>query len=294
LGSCTTKTTLQALQLKVAQRLRLAEIEEPEREAQHLICTSQNWGLHHYVLNLHETLGSGFQHDKLNDWVQRRENHEPMAYIMGKREFFGRDFSIGPGALIPRPDTETLIEWVLEDATSHEVQRGIDLCCGPGTLGLTLSQELKRPFDLVDISPDTLAYGKKNSMDFQLEDQCRFHQLDVLKDDLTAIPKTNLIVCNPPYISKADLSTLMPDVIQHEPVLALDGGTTGLEFFISLLDRIHTLALPGCRLYVELGHDQRPQVDAFHHPNWTRDAWRHDLAGISRVVRFTFSEHPHG
>jgi HemK-like putative methylase len=217
-----------------------------------------------------------------------------MAYITGQREFFGRDFHIGKGALIPRPDSETLVEWILADHEQAPFSLGIDLCCGPGTLGLSLALELKIPLHLVDLSSETLLWCQRNLSQFKLEQSAELHQIDCLNEDLGSLPKADLIVCNPPYIAASAIDGLMPEVRDHEPHLALDGGESGLEFFIALLDRLHTIAKPGCKLYVELGHDQRPQVDQIQHPNWTRRAWRQDLAGISRAVCFSFSEQLHG
>ena len=269
-------------------------MDDPEREAQSLIVHSQNWPLNQYIMQLHQALPKNFDSDKLEKWVERRQQREPMAYITGQREFFGRDFQIGKGALIPRPDSETLIEWILADHKQTPFSTGIDLCCGPGTLGLTLALELKASMHLVDLSSEALLWCQSNQKQFKLEQNTELHQIDCLNEDLSPLPKADLIVCNPPYIDSAAIDGLMPEVRDHEPHLALDGGENGLEFFITLLDRLHTIAKPGCRLYVELGHDQRPRVDQIQHPNWTRRAWRQDLAGISRAVSFSFSEQLHG
>ena len=169
---------------------------------------------------------------------------------------------MGPGALIPRPDTEILVEGAADHGTKP-FSCGLDLCCGPGTLGLTLSSELGFPFDLVDVSEPALGYARKNLTAIDCDGsgaKTKIHQMDLLSDDLNTLPKVDLIAVIL-HIDAADMETLMPEVRCFEPHLALCGGGSGLDFFITLLGRLHHVASEGCRSYVELGHNQRPEVD---------------------------------
>lgn len=279
----------------ISKNLAQAGVENSLREAQLIVTKAADWDLGQVILRQKEPLPPEFPLDIVHNWASRRALREPMAYILGEREFFGRNFSIGPGALIPRPDSETLVEWVLEDHDQFAFQHGLDLCCGPGTLGLTLFNELACPFDLVDISAEALQYAQANLQRLAQHASLKIHQLDLLKDHLEHLPKVDLMVCNPPYIPTSDLAELMPEVRNYEPSLALDGGDSGLEFFESLLPRLSSLARPNCRLYVELGCGQQKILDAKSLPQgWTREAWRQDLAGISRVACFTFLDKYHG
>lgn len=286
---------LEQLVHKISHQLANAGVENALREAQLIVTKAAHWDLGQVILREKETLPPNFPLGLVQNWASRRAQREPMAYILGEREFFGRRFSIGPGALIPRPDSETLVEWVKEDHHQFAFQHGLDLCCGPGTLGLTLHNELACPFDLVDLSPEALDYAQSNQRSLAQGGPVRIHRLDLLKDQLEPLPKVDLMVCNPPYIPSADLADLMPEVRLYEPSLALDGGESGLEFFEALLPRLTPLARPNCRLYVELGLGQRKILDAKPLPQgWTREAWHQDLAGISRIVCFTFLDKYHG
>jgi release factor glutamine methyltransferase len=281
--------TLESFVHDLTQKLKHAKIEEPHREALLIVAEASSNDLGHLIARFKEPIPGLFPTEKIWSWCDRRCRHEPMAYILGEREFFGRDFQVGPGALIPRPDTETLVEWVME---SHQIKPyqnlGIDLCCGPGTLALTLNHELHLPFHAVDVSLEALNWCHKNVLAMKSEDQVTIHEMDVLEGPLQQLPKSDLIVCNPPYIPTGDHAQLMPDVLNYEPSLALIGGDHGLEFFYQLLDRLHLIAHPGCHLYVELGIGQCKEAHQITHPHWTRDTWREDLAGIPRVIRFIF------
>ena len=281
---------LEELVHNITIKLKETGIEDAHREALLIVSQASSKDLGYLIARFKEPIPDNFPTEQIWSWCHRRCQHEPMAYIIGEREFFGRSFHIGPGALIPRPDTETLVEWVMESHREHPYQHtGIDLCCGPGTLAITLSHELHLPFCAVDVSPEALNWCRKNVIALKREGQVDVLEFDVLSEDLTLhLPKTDLIVCNPPYIPASDHALLMPDVRDHEPSLALIGGEHGLEFFYQLLDRLHLIAKPGCHLYVELGMGQREEIDKFTHPHWTRDAWREDLAGIPRVIRFIF------
>lgn len=283
-------SSIEELQQYICQQLGSASIDQAAKEAWSIISECSKHDLGRLIALSKEPIPSDFPIQKILSWSQRRSQHEPMAYITGEREFFGRSFKVGPGALIPRPDTETLVEWVIED---HRAQcfsgPGLDLCCGPGTLALTLAAELQLSFIGCDIHHPALEYAAINHQHFKQTDRVSFRQLDLLQDDLGVLPQTDLIVCNPPYIPRKDHQQLMPDVKEHEPAIALVGGEQGLEFFQKLLDRLSTVAKKGCHLYVELGIHQRQVIDTWHHPHWTRSRWREDLAGIDRVVLFIFN-----
>jgi release factor glutamine methyltransferase len=282
--------TLEGLVLDITQKLKGAGIEEAHQEALLILSQISSKDLGYLIARFKDPVPNNFPIEKVWSWCHRRCQHEPKAYIIGEREFFGRPFQIGPGALIPRPDTETLIEWVIDSHRQKPYKNmGIDLCCGPGTLAITLSHELNLPFYAADVSLDALSWCKKNVISLQREKLVKVLQLDVLEAALDQkLPKTDLIVCNPPYIPAPDHTQLMPDVREYEPSLALIGGEHGLEFFYLLLNRLHLIANPGCHLYVELGMGQHEEIDKFTHPHWTRDTWREDLAGIPRVIRFIF------
>lgn len=278
--------TLGELHREVGARLEKAGIEEALREAYLLLVHSGPHDLAALIARLPDPLSPDFDLESLETLVRRRCNREPMAYLLGHREFFGRDFKVGPGALIPRPDTETLVQWVLEEHERAPFSRGIDLCCGPGPLGITLAAELDIPFDMVDVSPEAIDLAHRNAKSHGHNG--KIQELDLLLDDVN-LAGIDLLVCNPPYIPTDVISTLMPEVRDHEPLLALDGGRSGLDFFRQLHSQLSQApTTTAITAFFEFGHDQREDVDALPLDGWTRRGWRQDLAGAQRVASFSF------
>lgn len=224
---------------------------------------------------------------QLWSFFTRRKAREPMAYLFEEREFFGRTFSVGKGALIPRPETEHLIEWVKESHDLKPYKQGIDLCSGPGTIGLTLALELNCPFTLVELSQEAMGWAELNQQNLTLKSLTRL----LLGDVTSTLPldKVDLMVSNPPYIPTSDLPELQKEVRDYEPSLALDGGASGLEFMQSMMKSAQSLALPGCHFYLELGLGHRDLLQDMDSGPWQCDGWRDDLARIPRIVRYTFN-----
>lgn len=213
--------------------------------------------------------------------VRRRAAREPLAWILGTKEFYGRDFLSPPRVLVPRPDTETLVEAALEWVGGGYVA---DLGCGTGCIGLTLA--LERPeirVYAVDLSDDALAAARANVERHALKDR-----VAVLKGDLlAAIPAKrpiDWVISNPPYIPRADLEALEPEVRDHEPRLALDGGADGLEIYRRLVPAAAARARLG--VLVEVGAGQSGAVAALMRAAGLVDVEsRQDLGKVERVVR---------
>jgi len=269
----------------MGQELRRVGIEEGLREAQLLLYQGLGIDMLTFLRREEECVPDSLQD---NVWLNfnRRKKREPMAYVLGKREFFGRDFKIGKGALIPRPETEHLIEWVIETHQDSPYQVGLDLCAGPGTLGLSLALELGIFFSLVELSETALFWARINQKELKLEESTLLIQGDVTKP--LNLEKVDLIVSNPPYVPSAELLNLEPDVRDFEPSLALDGGADGLQMMHKMMLQMQHWALPGCHLYLELGQGQHELLENHNFDQWHRDAWRLDLARIPRIVRYTF------
>lgn len=222
----------------------------------------------------------------LSHYIQRRCEHEPFAYILGKKEFYGRDFSVGPGALVPRPETEHLIEAVLEYHQNKAVQHGVDLCCGPGTVGLTLASELKCPFDLADMSPDTLKYCYKNIENMELSELCKVFEMNVLEKLPESVSKADVITMNPPYVAESERKDMEKTVLAYEPEMALfGGGIEGLEFTLKTLKLLEKKVKKGTHLFIELGYRQKGLLESQSLYPWVIDTWKVDLAGIPRIVQ---------
>lgn len=190
--------------------------------------------------------------------LDRRKNREPLAYILGEREFWSLPFLVNSDVLIPRPETEFLLERVLALTDRENLQKGgiLDLCCGSGIIATVLAIETGKTIIASDISYQALQMTKRNA---------RRHTVDSLvlpvQGNLFApfseVGIFSLIVTNPPYVSSYDVAnSLEPEVARFEPHLALDGGAGGLELIRQICDALPTVLCPGGECFIEIGADQ--------------------------------------
>ncbi|MGQ3102355.1 MAG: peptide chain release factor N(5)-glutamine methyltransferase [Sphingopyxis solisilvae] len=218
--------------------------------------------------------------------VARRMAHEPMAYILGYRDFWTLRIEVGPGALIPRPDSETLVEACLDLAREHGAgwpSRVLDLGTGPGTLLLAVLSELPAATGLgVDASEFALAYARDNAAASGMAERTTFRSGDWGNG---VDGPFDLILCNPPYI--ADAEPLMPDVADHEPREALFAGADGLDDYRRIIPDLPRLLAPGGAAVLEIGARQRAAVTALAEAAGFAVACRRDLGGRDRALILT-------
>jgi release factor glutamine methyltransferase len=223
---------------------------------------------------------------RYRELIKRRRNGEPIAYILGRREFFALPFRVDRRVLIPRPDTETLVERALAGTQAqHLYGRLLDLCTGSGCVAVAFAKA--RPtwrVTAVDLSPDAAALARENVRRAGV-----VHNVSVLEGDLFAPlapgAQFELITANPPYIPSGEIAGLDTDVRDFEPRLALDGGEDGLVIIRRLLDAAPRYLVPGGLLAMEVGFDQAPAVAAlFERAGFVDIARARDLAGVERVV----------
>jgi release factor glutamine methyltransferase len=229
----------------------------------------------------------------LEGWLARRLNHEPMAYITGSREFWGRDFAVSPATLIPRPDSETLIEAVLHHRPdTDKPYRLLDLGTGTGCLLLTLLAEYKHATGTgVEAIGDAAKLARHNALVHCLASRTTIHHCRW--DYFQMARAADIIIANPPYISASDIATLAPDVKDHEPVSALVGGTDGLDDYRIILSRAHIWLAEGGLLAFEIGQGQETDITAIAAANgFGLLEARRDLAGITRTLVFHLTERP--
>jgi release factor glutamine methyltransferase len=190
--------------------------------------------------------------------VARRCTREPVAYLTGTREFYGRDFHVSPAVLIPRPETELIVDAVLARTTPAGVCRIADVCTGSGILAVTLACE--RPHCAVvatDVSTGALAIARKNAAAHGVTDRVTFIEADLL----TIVPGPfDVIVANPPYVPERDAPTLAPDVRAFEPGIALFGGEDGLAVVARLVQQASTRLVAGGLFVMEFGAGQQYDV----------------------------------
>ncbi|HEX6241959.1 MAG TPA: peptide chain release factor N(5)-glutamine methyltransferase [Polyangiales bacterium] len=218
--------------------------------------------------------------------VERRRAFEPIAYILGEREFYGRGFEVNRDVLIPRPDTETLVEQALLTLRSgDDAARVLDLCTGSGAVALTLAAELPaRRILATDVSAAALSVATRNAERLGLSERVELRQGDLF----AAVPageRFAAITANPPYVGAEELLTLAPDVRDHEPALALDAGADALSFYRRIAQDAPRFLAPGASLLVEVGYTQASAVQAlFSAAGLLEVRSAKDLAGTERVV----------
>jgi len=213
-------------------------------------------------------------------WISRRASREPLQYILGKAFFFGRPFAVRPGVLIPRFDTESLMEETLSLCEHGRAMQALDLCTGSGAIAITLA--LERPGCRVfasDISREALACAESNAL--ALSADVTFLQGDLFE---AVNEKTfDLIVSNPPYIPANDLQHLQREVL-NEPALALNGGADGLDFYRRIALSLAQHLVPGGSLCLECGDDQTPALEKLFAPRFETIRPFFDLNGRKRGV----------
>jgi len=224
-----------------------------------------------------------------SDYIARLVAGVPLQYILGRTEFYGREFVLTPAVLIPRADTETLVEVALAKlavlARQYESSGRLDvldMCTGSGCLGLTLAAELPKVHStLTDISQAALEVAAENIMRLGLSDRVTLREGNLWEP--LAGSKFHLIVSNPPYIPSADILALAP-VVQREPLIALDGGPDGLDFYRRIVSEAHFFLQPAGWLAVEIGAAQGAAVvGLFREAGFDEITLQQDLAGHSRV-----------
>ena len=216
--------------------------------------------------------------------LERKKNREPVQYILGSQDFMGLHFKVSPQVLIPRQDTETLVEEVLSDwkKEGEEKIHGLDLCTGSGCIGISLAHLGGFRMDASDISRDALAVAKENAAAYDCP--VRFLESDLF----SSIPscRYDLIVSNPPYIRKQDLETLMPEVKDFEPEMALDGKEDGLFFYRKIGREGGKYLRDHGKIYLEIGWDQAQDVKRILEENgFYRIQTVRDGAGKDRVIK---------
>lgn len=223
---------------------------------------------------------------RLNALLDRRLAGEPMAYITGDWEFYGLPMQVTPDVLIPRMDTEVLVDTALKALTGRKMDaRILDLCCGSGCVGIALAHELPAARVLmVDISERALEVARRNARINRVS-RIATIRADALEKPPMSIGQFDLIVSNPPYVPSFEIMTLDSSVRDYEPLGALDGGEDGLMFYRAILHNWITALRPGGLLMFEVGEDQAPSVRALMRDQQLQDVFSvQDTAGINRVV----------
>ena len=268
---------------EAARRLAAAGIENARAEARLLVCHALGVGPETLIADPERSVCRA-ERDGIDASVRRRSRREPMAYVLGRREFWGLTFGVSPDTLDPRPDSETVIEAALEFTADGAAELDIlDLGTGCGCLVLSLLSELANSRGLgIDISAGAVAVARANARSLGLAARCRF-EIGDWGADLTG--PFEVIVANPPYIPAAEIDRLAPEIARFEPRQALDGGGDGLAAYREVAPAIARLLAPDGVAIVEIGADQEADVTKIAaRSGLVPVAMRTDLAGRPRCL----------
>ncbi|EKS37323.1 peptide chain release factor N(5)-glutamine methyltransferase [Afipia broomeae] len=279
--------TVEAARRALAAQFKASDIDSPDLDARLLIGAALK--LDHTGLAVQSArLITGSEANVIASFAQRRLSHEPVARILGHKEFWGLDLRLSDATLVPRPDTETIVAAALQIVRNHSVSnrplRIADIGTGSGAILLALLSELPAATGIgTDISPAALETAGLNAQRLGLADRISFVQCDYAS---ALSGRFDLIVSNPPYIRSADIAALDHDVRDHDPHLALDGGIDGLDAYRAITPQAAALLAPGGVLIFEVGHDQSEQVSALMHAAGLTLPYppKADLGGIYRAV----------
>ncbi len=279
--------TIDAARRALTARFTAANIDSPELDARTLIGVAVNLDLTGLIAEGARTITAS-EATRLDEFVQRRLTGEPVARIIGEKEFWGLPLKLSAATLVPRPDTETVVERALEILRAEGAQdralRIADLGTGSGAILLALLSELPNAEGIgTDISADALAMAEANAAQLELTNRASFIRCDYAAG-LSGI--FDLIVSNPPYIRSADIATLAIEVREHDPRLALDGGADGLAAYRALIPQSAALLAPGGALVVEAGQGQSQAIETLLTGSGltVEGSPKTDLAGIFRAI----------
>lgn len=258
--------------------------ESPRLEAEILLAHARNCRRIQLYTQFDQPL-TDQERGVMRNLVKRRGAAEPVAYLVGHKEFFSLDFLVRPGVLIPRPETEVLVSEALDAARTIPVPRVLDLCTGSGCVGIAIAKNAPAAqVTAVELHEPALAAAREN-----VERNGVQGRVMVLQGDLYApIPsgeRFELIVSNPPYVAQSEISELPRDVRDHEPHSALDGGPDGLDVIRKIVEDAPAWLAPGGRLLLEFSPEQAGGIrDLCERRGFANTAIKNDLAGRPRVI----------
>ena len=239
-----------------------------------------------YLITHKEETVNKEQCDKFFDMIEKRRKKMPVKYILNKCEFMGIDLHVEEGVLIPRDDTELLVEEVLKNISEDEEKKVCDLCCGSGAIGISLAHLRKNiKVDVLDYYPIPEKVTLINIEKHNLQDRVSFIKSDLLDVSIKNSKKYDIIVSNPPYIEEEEIEKLMDDVQKYEPHTALSGGVDGLDFYRKIVEQSHEVLNENGILAFEIGYNQGEAVKSLMKENNYKDVRViKDFASLDRIV----------
>ncbi len=273
-------------------RLEEAKIADAKRDAETLLLYLEKADRTFLYVHRNDATDE-YRADAYFGLIDRRAAGEPLQYILGSQEFMGLNFAVNPSVLIPRQDTETLVELALKRVGEKKRSLSIlDMCCGSGAIAVSMAHFLpKAKITACDISPEALEVARGNAARNGLNGRIEFRESDLFfmtkrKKTVRIKDSFDMILSNPPYIPTQDIDTLQTEVRDHEPIKALDGGSDGLDFYRRIAeDAFGSLKKDGL-MFLEIGCDQAEAVTSLlSGAGYYSEIEVHkDLTGLDRVI----------
>lgn len=277
--------TINDLYMELFRRFKEADDPQPSLSARELTA---------YVCKADKSKTAQWGHTYLDDATVDYANilcdhcldGEPLAYILGEWDFYGLTFTIDKSVLIPRADTERLCEFVIEEAKRRTAPRILDVCCGSGCIGIAAAHAVEDArVAAVDVSDGAMRVSQENARRLGVQDRYVAVKADVRYRPPNNMGQFDILVANPPYVTRAEMEQLDKSVYDYEPHLALCGGEDGLDFYHDICSKWGELLVPGGKILFECGYQQAQQVAIILEENRFSDIGiEEDLAGVPRVV----------
>jgi len=223
--------------------------------------------------------------NKYREFIKQRGSRIPIQYIIGNVEFYGMKFIVDQNVLIPRPETELLVEKIILENKNSANLRILDIGVGSGNISISLGKHLTNSKVIgIDISDSAISVAKQNAELNLVKENIAFLKFDIMNDDLSKLKKFDLIVSNPPYISGNDFAELEPELKLYEPAIALTDGKDGLSFYKKIINSAIELLNPNGKIYFEIGKDQHQYIMEMMENKFTDVKSYKDYSGIDRIV----------
>jgi len=269
---------------KAVKILNKSNIKNPYLDSEILLSKTINKDRKYIILNSQEQL-SKKSLKNFSNLIKRRKKSEPIAYLINKKEFWNHTFYIDCNVLIPRPDTEILVEETLKLFSKSSKLRMLDIGTGSGCILLSILKERRNFFGIgIDISKNAIKVANFNAKQQQLSNRVKFYKSDV---DKFLIGKYDIVLSNPPYIKRKDLKYLEKDIVDFEPKTALDGGRDGFSKITKVINKASKLVKKNGRFILEIGFDQKNKTidilkkNSFYINKIVKDYGRNDRCIIS-------------
>ena len=226
------------------------------------------------------------EQEKYRNYLKRRVKFEPLQYITGSVEFYGIEIKVNPSVLIPRAETEILVDTVIKQVKKEEEINILDIGCGSGNISIALAVKISncKVFG-TDISKDALKISMENADANGVTSKTEFYRKDIITDDLSDLPKMDIIVSNPPYVSEEKFATLQNEIKYFEPDFAVTDFSDGFKFYKVISERAKQLLKPGGKIYFELSENQHIKVKEIMEANGINEIKiNKDYLNIERII----------